>query len=331
MTPGRATRSVLSSSWLRLGVAGVVLLVLVRKLGAGPFLDGIRLVDGWSLGLAFAIGVVTTACCAWRWHLVSQGLDVPVPFRGALSAYYRAQFLNLTLPGGVAGDVHRAVRHGRDVGDVGRSARAVAWERTAGQTVQVVLTVALLLVLPSPVHAAVPWIALGLVVAALLLVVVGRALPRSGASRWSRTVRAAASDVRHGLLAQRAWPGIVIASAVVVVGQTVTLLVAARAAGVTRDAGELLPLALLVLAAMALPLSIGGWGPREGVAAWAFAVAGLGASLGVTTAVVYGVLVLVASLPGAVVLLLEARRREPSTVVDVTASAALATGGGSRG
>jgi len=169
------------------------------------------------------------------------------------------------------------------------------------------------------------------VVAALLLVVVGRALPRSGASRWSRTVRAAASDVRHGLLAQRAWPGIVIASAVVVVGQTVTLLVAARAAGVTRDAGELLPLALLVLAAMALPLSIGGWGPREGVAAWAFAVAGLGASLGFTTAVVYGVLVLVASLPGAVVLLVEARRREPSTVVDVTASAALATGGGSRG
>jgi len=254
-----------------------------------------------------------------------------MPMRAAVPAYYRSQFLNTTLPGGVLGDVHRAVRHGRDVGDVGRSARAVAWERTAGQTVQVVLTVALLLVLPSPVHAAVPWIALGLVVAALLLVVVGRALPRSGASRWSGTVRGAASDVRHGLLAQRAWPGIVIASAVVVVGQTVTLLVAARAAGVTRDAGELLPLALLVLAAMALPLSIGGWGPREGVAAWAFAVAGLGASLGVTTAVVYGVLVLVASLPGAVVLLLEARRREPSTVVDVTASAALATGGGSRG
>ena len=88
-----------------------------------------------------------------------------------------SQFLNLTLPGGVAGDVHRAVRHGRDVGDVGRSARAVAWERTAGQIVQVVLTVALLLVLPSPVHAAVPWIALGLVVGALVLVLVGRALP----------------------------------------------------------------------------------------------------------------------------------------------------------
>jgi hypothetical protein len=60
---------------------------------------------------------------------------------------------------------------------------------------------------------------------------------------------------------------------------------------------------LLILIAMGLPLNVGGWGPREGVAAWAFGAAGLTADLGVSTAVVYGVLVLVASLPGAVVLL----------------------------
>ena len=53
----------------------------------------------------------------------------------------------------------------------------------------------------------------------------------------------------------------------------------------------MLPLALLVLLAAALP-NVGGWGPREGVTAWAFAAAGLGASLGVATAVVYGVMVL---------------------------------------
>jgi glycosyltransferase 2 family protein len=38
------------------------------------------------------------------------------------------------------------------------------------------------------------------------------------------------------------------------------------------------------------------------VTAWAFAAAGLGASLGVATAVVYGVMVFVASAPGAAVL-----------------------------
>ena len=51
---------------------------------------------------------------------------------------------------------------------------------------------------------------------------------------------------------------------------------------------------------MVLP-SVAGLGPREGVAAWAFGAAGLGAQQGVATAVVYGVMVLVASLPGAAV------------------------------
>ena len=69
----------------------------------------------------------------------------------------------------------------------------------------------------------------------------------------------------------------------------------------TAPLSQMLPLALLVLLGAALP-NIGGWGPREGVTAWAFAAAGLGASLGVATAVVYGVMVFVASLPGAAVL-----------------------------
>jgi bacteriorhodopsin len=58
-----------------------------------------------------------------------------------------------------------------------------------------------------------------------------------------------------------------------------------------------------------LPLNVAGWGPREGAAAWAFGAAGLGAAAGVGTAVVYGVMSLVASLPGAVLLLASRRRR----------------------
>ncbi len=73
----------------------------------------------------------------------------------------------------------------------------------------------------------------------------------------------------------------------------------------------MLPLALLVLLAAALP-NVGGWGPREGMTAWAFAAADLGASRGVATAVVYGVMVFVASLPGAAVLAAAWLRRSRS-------------------
>ena len=116
--------------------------------------------------------------------------------------------------------------------------------------------------------------------------------------------------MREGLLARRAWPAIALASALVVAGHALTFLIAARTAGATAPASRMLPLALLVLLAAALP-NIGGWGPREGMTAWAFAAAGLGASLGVTTAVVYGVMVFVAGLPGAAVLVAAWARSAP--------------------
>ena len=288
--------------WVRpVGGAGI-LAVLVWRLGAGPFVDALRRIDGWSLAAAVGIAALTTVCCAWRWSLVARGLGVAVPLRAAVPAYYRSQFLNTTLPGGVVGDVHRAVRHGRDVGDRSRGLRAVAWERSAGQVVLIVLAMTVLLVLPSPVRSSMPVATAAIVVGAVGVVLLGRALPRREASWWRSVARAATADVRAGLLARRAWPLIVLASVVAVAGHVATFVIAARTAGSTATPARMLPLALLVLLAMGIPLNIAGWGPREGAAAWVFAAAGLGADLGVATAVVYGVLVFVASLPGAVVL-----------------------------
>ena len=118
---------------------------------------------------------------------------------------------------------------------------------------------------------------------------------------WARIRRAVACDIRDALLARRAWLGIALVSALVVAGHTLTFLIAARTAGITAPLSRMLPIALLVMMAMVLP-SMGGWGPREGMTAWAFGAAGLGAQRGVTTAVVYGIMVLVACLPGAAVL-----------------------------
>ncbi|MGY0006801.1 lysylphosphatidylglycerol synthase domain-containing protein [Micromonospora sp. I033] len=296
-------------AWAR-PLAGLALLAaLVWSVGTGPFLAGLRLIDAPALAAALGIGAVTTVCCAWRWSLVAGGLGVRLPLRAAVAHCYRAVFLNSTLPGGVLGDVHRAVRHGRDAGDVARGVRAVVWERGAGQVVQLVIAVAVLAVLPSPVRPYLPAGAAGLAAGALALALAARAVPRAGASRWARAARTAVADVRAGLLARRTWLGVVAASAVVVAGHLATFVVAARTAGADAPLSRLLPLTLLALLAMGLPTNVGGFGPREGVAAWAFAAAGLTAGQGVATGTVYGALVLVASLPGAAVLLI---RRRPA-------------------
>ena len=295
-------------AWARLAGAAVTFTVLVWRLGTGPFLDGVRTVDGRALAAASGLAVLTTVCCAWRWKIVARGLGIDLPLPAAVAAYYRSLFLNVTLPGGVVGDVHRGVSHGRDVSDVGRGLRAVAWERSAGQVVQVILTVVVLLVLPSPVHSSMPLVAIALVLAVVGMVLVARTRPGGGRSRWARVRSAVAGDIRDGLLARRAWLGIALGSALVVGGHAVTFLIAARTAGITAPPSRMLPLALLVMLAMVLP-SVAGWGPREGATAWVFGAAGLGAERGVATAVVYGVIVLVASLPGAAFLVLAWFRR----------------------
>lgn len=104
------------------------------------------------------------------------------------------------------------------------------------------------------------------------------------------------------LLDRRVGGGVLFSSLAVLGGYLLTFLVAARAAGADVSPLRLLPLAMLALIAMGLPLNVGGWGPREGVTAWAFGAAGLGAGTGLSVAVVYGVLSFVASLPGVVVL-----------------------------
>jgi glycosyltransferase 2 family protein len=295
-------------AWGRSVGPALMLAVLVWRLGTGPFIDGVRTIDGGTLAAAAGIAVLTTVSCAWRWKLVAGGLGVELSLRAAVTAYYRSQFLNVTLPGGIVGDVHRGVSHGRDVSDVGRALRAVAWERSAGQVVQFVLTIAVLLALPSPVRSSMPLVSIVIIVMALGVSIAVRARPAGGRSVWARVRSTAARDIRDALLARTAWLGIALASAVVVAGHAVTFLIAAQTAGTTAPASQMLPIALLVMMAMVLP-NVGGWGPREGVAAWAFGAAGLGAQHGIATAVVYGVMVLVASLPGAAVIVMAWFRR----------------------
>ena len=289
--------------WLRILIGVGIVGALVARLDTHTFADGLRAITPGEVLAALAIGMVTTVLCAGRWCLVARRLGLRLELGTAVAGYYRAIFLNSVLPAGVLGDVHRAVRHGRQEGDVGRGVRAVVLERVAGQSILVLAGVAALLLGPAvaPVRGLV-LIILAVTVALGLALAAGWRWSRAG-SRWRRTVE----DARAGLLAREAWPGVAVLSMAALAGHVTLFVVAARAAGASAPITELVPLVVLSLLAMGLPVNVGGWGPREGVAALVFGSAGLGAALGLTTAVVYGVLALVSSLPGAGVLLLRRR------------------------
>jgi uncharacterized membrane protein YbhN (UPF0104 family) len=165
---------------LRLAGGAAVLWFLARQLGAAPFEAGLRAVTWPAVVAAAALTVLTTACSAWRWRVVARALGTDLNLPAATGAYYRSLFLNFVLPGGILGDVHRAVTHGRDTGDVARGVRAVAWERLCGQVIQALVTVVVLLALPSPVRPALPYMLAGLAVAAGCAALAVRGAARRG-------------------------------------------------------------------------------------------------------------------------------------------------------
>lgn len=298
--PPAGVAAVLRRWWPRLQVVAgaVVFVVLVAKVGTGALLEGLAAVDTRAVLAALLIGLLTTALSAGRWCLVARGLGVPLRPGRAVADTYQAQFLNAVLPAGVLGDVDRAVSHG--LADGGRAARAVVLERVAGQTVVVTVGVAVLAWSGAVAADLVPGPAVLASVAAVVLVAAGCVLR---VSRLRAGVAAGLTEVRAGL-AGRTGPWVVLLSVAGLGGHLALFVVAARTAGAHAPLLDLLPLLLAALLAMVLPVNVGGWGPREAVAAVGFGAAGYGAALGLTVAVVFGVLGLVACLPGAAVLLL---------------------------
>jgi uncharacterized membrane protein YbhN (UPF0104 family) len=295
--------------WLR-NLAGVAILgILVWRLGTGAFVDGLRVITVWSVLAALGIGLLTTVFSAWRWCLVARRLGLELTLPAAVTDYYRALFLNAVLPAGVLGDVHRAVSHGQQSGDIGRGIRGVVLERIAGQVVLVVLGVAVLLTQPALVSAiagdlvpsrTVVNVTLGLL--AVLLGMIAWAKWGKSKSHWRSGLATTLTDARLGLLARNTWPGVFLFSALALAGHLLLFVVAARIAGSEATIGQLLAPLVLALLVMGLPVNIGGFGPREAITTVAFGAAGLGATQGLTVSVVYGVLALAASLPGAAVL-----------------------------
>jgi uncharacterized membrane protein YbhN (UPF0104 family) len=284
-------------AWLRLLGAVGVLAALGWRLGTDAFVAGLRAVNGWSVAVALGVGLLTTVSSAWRWCVIARRLGLPLTLGKAVNDYYRGLLFNAVLPAGVLGDVHRAVTHGRQAGDVGRGVRAVVFERAAGQVVLVALGVAVLVSEGMPVGLP----SRGVLVTAMA-VVVAAAAAAGRSARVREHLRTAWADARTGLVNAEVMPKVALLSAAAVAGHVVLFVVAARLAGTDAPIGRLVPLIVLALLVMAVPVNVGGFGPREAFLAVAFGAAGLGAAQGLTTGVVYGVLALISSLPGVLTL-----------------------------
>lgn len=292
---------------LRLAFGAAIVAGTVGIVGAGSLLRGLTAVSPAAIAAAVLLTAVATGAAVWRWRTVARELGLPVPWRAALAAYYRSQFVNSVLPGGVIGDLHRAYRHGAPRGELALAARSVATERIAGQLVQAGATVAVLAALGlASSHGGWPAAVVrgsGAAAASIVVALVAVAGIAAATHRGRRRLTRELSLLRAVFRSPGSSISIVVTSLIVVAAHAGTFVVACLAVGITAPPRELVGLALVALAAGSLPINVGGWGPREAASATAFGAIGLGAGAGVAASAAFGVLAIVAVLPGAVVLI----------------------------
>jgi uncharacterized membrane protein YbhN (UPF0104 family) len=299
----------------RLAVGLGVLIAVIVHVGTGPLLHGLLSLDVRTIGAALLLGAIATAAATWRWRLIASRLGVRLRFSTAAGMYYRSQFLNTVIPGGIVGDVQRAVSAGLDTAGPGsegkgtdgirQSARSVAIERSAGQLVQVTIALAVFAWFGAAFEGyllAVLAIGIGAVCIALVATCAASTRARSAIVRETRELRAVLGSVKTSVQ-------VMIASVIVIACHVATFTIATAAVGVGVPPLQMLTLAFVVLLGASIPLNIGGWGPREGVAGWAFALAGFGAAAGVSASTLFGALVIISVAPGALVVLISAIRR----------------------
>jgi uncharacterized membrane protein YbhN (UPF0104 family) len=296
----------------RIGAGVVVIAGTIATVGAAPIARGILSITPGAVLVSLLLTAIATAAAAWRWKAVSQRLGVPLGWGSAIAAYYRSQFLNSVLPGGVVGDVHRAYRQGRESDNLPTALRAVAVERVVGQVVQVPLAVIVLLATGAiAALSALEWVGLGLLTVLLLAVAIGLAT-----TSGRRVLRHEAMVLRRVFASPRAVFEVLAASIIVVAAHTATFVVACLIVGANAGPSELLALATVALLAAAIPFGIGGWGPREAASASAFALVGLTAGVGLAASAAFGVLTLISVLPGLIVLIVG--RATPRSSVRIT-------------
>ena len=261
-----------------------------------------RIDPRWILA-ALALTVAQILLSAWRWRFTAARLQLPLGAGTAVREYYLATLVNQILPGGVVGDAQRAWRHGSGAPRRAPAFQAVVIERFSGQLAMVGLAVLTWWLWPPGADLA--FLGRGSLTAAMaaFLTLVGGAgfaIAMGWRPGWLRDWWQA---LRSALLAPAVLPVQLLASLMVAGSYIAVYACCVMALAPTASPAIWLPLIPLVLFTMLIPASIAGWGLREGAAAVLWPMAGLPAAEGISAAVLYGGLSLLASTPGLVILM----------------------------
>jgi glycosyltransferase 2 family protein len=299
-------------------VSGGLIWLVFQEVDLNAAKERLLMISPEMLLLAGLVFLFQLAISSLRWSVVMDAISAPLPFLRVLWIYYVATFFNQTLPSSVGGDAYRIYQSHRSGLTLGGAVNGVVLERAAA-----VLALGLVVLASQPffllrVEEEVrSWvlptaIAFNIIsFSGLGVVMFFDRLPAS-LRKW-RLVRGLVglgSDARKVFLNLAC---VVRSVGWAVCGHLFLILgVYILALGIGLDVGLIDCVALVppVLLITTLPVSIGGWGVREGAMVGAFALIGVPAEGALALSVLFGLTTAAISLPGGAVWLYRGGRQQ---------------------
>ncbi|MDP6788228.1 MAG: lysylphosphatidylglycerol synthase transmembrane domain-containing protein [Rhodospirillales bacterium] len=303
---------------LKFGVSAVLIWYLLSyKVDLDAAKARLLEVDFNMVLVAAALLLLQAAVCAMRWGAVLDAIRAPLGFIRALKIFLIGSFFNQALPSSVGGDAVRVYKAYHGGLSLSGAVNGVMLERAATVVVIVPLVAAFMPIFLGRVDdQAGAWIISTLIPFALaaigglaLLMVLDRLPERLMRWRVIRGLSYLATDTRRLFLAPRHAAKALGWAAIGHANVALAILVLARGLGIDVAWIDCLVLMPLVLLVTTVPVSIGGWGVREGAMVFAFGLIGVSEHSAFALSFLFGLLVIAVSLPGGLIWLLSGEKR----------------------
>ncbi len=291
---------------IKLAVTGGLLFLIFQNVNTGDASSALIAVSPEYLLTALLLQLASNTVAASRWYLIMSRIGFRQPYSFFLKSYFKGAFFNQGLPTSIGGDGLRILDCSRGKGAAEDSFYGVFIDRIIGLAGLLLLNITALSMnrslLPVNVYYPLLIILSGLTAGLILLFYLrkfrffttGRYLGFLGrlSQRYFQVYSSVTSiSVQLGL------------SIITHLLSMTAFFMIGRGVGLDFSLQVYLVLVPPVILLTILPISLAGWGVREGAMVGFFLLIGADKSRVLTFSILYGLVALVASLPGLVVYL----------------------------
>jgi hypothetical protein len=290
-----------------------ILVIIARSIDISTVFNVVHNMSPEYLIFALIMQLLSAGLASYRWFLIMRRLKFGQGPFFYLKSYLKGSFFNQALPGGIGGDAYRVLECSRMGNGKKAAFYGVLLDRILGLIglllLNLIANIAYPDLLPVAIFHILNAIALGGIASVIVFAMVGK-IDRFAEYKFTRHLHEISADMRRVYHDQRA---IMLHSVISVLIHFISMLAVyfiGIGVGLHYDLLTFLVLVPPVMLLTIAPISLAGWGVREGGMIGLFLLIGADKALVLSMSVLYGLILLAASMPGLYLFLMNRTKSE---------------------